>query len=128
MSNYKRAGFGPRFLAFLIDYLVIGSIAALLGYALDTIGMMLSFFVPVLYFGFFYQQFSSSPGKKIFGMKVVKSDTWEKPNFLDALIRDAIGKMLSGLLLGAGYWMVLIREDKQALHDLVAKTTVIFKE
>lgn len=125
---YKKAGFVSRLKAFVVDYLAIILMSAVLGNFLDTLGMILSFFIPVLYFGFFYQKYSSSPGKKLFGMKVVRSEDGEKPTYLDALVRDGIGKSLSSIILGVGYFMVLFRDDKRALHDLLSNTDVLIKE
>jgi uncharacterized RDD family membrane protein YckC len=82
----------------------------------------------VLYCGFFFEKYSSTPGKMLFGLKVVRTKTGEKPDYMDALLREGVGKMLSMIIFGIGYFMVAFRSDKQALHDLFSKTTVLVKD
>lgn len=65
-------------------------------------------------------------GKKICGIRVIRA-AGERGSigFGRALLREIIGKWLSGLIFGLGYLMVAFHKQKRALHDLVAGTYVI---
>lgn len=69
----------------------------------------------------------ATPGKLIFNLQVVNNKN-EKLSFVTGGLRDSFGKSLSGLILGIGYLMGLIRSDKKALHDIIFKTTVIERQ
>ena len=58
-------------------------------------------------------------------IKVVKEDTGEVPGFAKAFLREMVGKFLSSLVFGLGYFSVLWDKDKQAWHDKIAGTVVI---
>jgi uncharacterized RDD family membrane protein YckC len=66
----------------------------------------------------------ATPGKKLFGLKIVNQ--YGGPIGAG----QAIGRLLSmvflsSLFLGVGYFLALVTEKKQALHDLVAGTQVV---
>lgn len=124
-TEYVKASFFHRFLAFVIDAVLIAMVSGVLGFLGGTPGIVLSFLVPIVYNGFFYQKFSASPGKHLLDMKVVKSSTGNKPDYMDALVRDGVGKTISAFLLCAGYIMAAFRDDGMALHDFIAKTKVL---
>ncbi|HKL48642.1 MAG TPA: RDD family protein [Desulfuromonadales bacterium] len=64
-------------------------------------------------------------GKKVCGIRVIRSSGQRGSiGFWRALLREIIGKWLSGLLFGIGYLMAAFHKQKQALHDLVAGTYV----
>lgn len=62
-------------------------------------------------------------GKKMMGLYVAYSDG-EGIKYSTAILR-LIGKWLSGLFLGIGYIMGLFNDQKQCLHDMIAKTYVL---
>ena len=62
-------------------------------------------------------------GKRAFNMYVLKLDG-TPVGFWRALGRE-FAKILSAIPLFAGFWMVAFREDKRALHDILAGTVVV---
>lgn len=66
---------------------------------------------------------ATTVGKRAFNMYVLKLDG-SPVGFWRALGRE-IAKIVSFIPLGAGFWMVAFREDKRALHDLIAGTVVV---
>ena len=78
----------------------------------------------------YYSLFESSerqatPGKMAVGIKVT-STNGQRISFLNATGRF-FGKIISGMLFGFGYIMILFTEKKQGLHDLMAGTLVVKK-
>ena len=59
------------------------------------------------------------------GIKVT-STNGQRISFLNATGRF-FGKIISGMLFGFGYIMILFTEKKQGLHDLMAGTLVVKK-
>lgn len=62
-------------------------------------------------------------GKRLFGIRVY-SLREERISFLRASERFW-SKLLSGLILGAGFLMVLSNSNRRALHDVLSKTQVL---
>lgn len=65
----------------------------------------------------------ATPGKMLFGLRVIRPDGsgvgWGR-----AVLREVAGKALSTVLIGIGYLMVAVG-SKRGLHDLVAGTLVV---
>lgn len=67
---------------------------------------------------------STSPGKWLLGMKVYRISG--KPlGFFMMLVRETIGKFISGLVLSLGYLWLLWDRDKQAWHDKLVGSVVL---
>lgn len=64
-------------------------------------------------------------GKRALGLYVVRSNG-ARCGFWRALGRQ-LAQILSGITLYIGYLMVAFREDKRALHDLIADTAVVHR-
>jgi uncharacterized RDD family membrane protein YckC len=140
------ANFWWRLLAYIIDYIIfyisiflVGAILGLIaGYThahwfdseLDhdtNVGLTL---LCVLIFFFYHAAFESSRlqgsiGKIVCRLKVVNA-AGERVSFGAALGRN-FGKILSSLLCGMGFLMVLWSDNKQAWHDQLAKTFMVRK-
>jgi len=122
-KNHIYAGFWYRFLAGLIDYILIAIISIILVF-IPIVGWILNIFVSWLYFAI---QHSSSKQSTL-GMRA-----------LDIKITDELGKKisfwratgnyfvsgLSGLLLFIGFFMIAFTSRKQGLHNLVSRTLCI---
>lgn len=137
-----KAGFGLRFIAMLIDGLVfsvavllvalgLGGIIAHFGDAnpqLMTMMVLLAIFVLLalssLLQVFFIGYCGQTPGKMVTRIKVIRCSGAEV-GFGAAIFREVIGKLISALLLGCGYLMVLFDEQHQGLHDKIADTYVV---
>lgn len=143
----RYGGFWRRALAFIIDGLVIGAVMtpfgmglglAHLGAALHgemtpealTALIMTSLFVWFIRMivswlygaGFESSRLQATPGKMLLGLKVTDLEG-RRITFLRATGR-ALGKWVSGVLLGMGYVLVAFTDRKQGLHDLMAGTLV----
>ncbi len=94
--------------------------SALLGAALWLFGAVLS----LAYYVFFTGYCGQTPGKMALRIKVIRTDGSEL-NYGRSALREIPGKLLSGLILGAGYLMVAFDPQKQGLHDRIADTYVI---
>ena len=68
---------------------------------------------------------STTIGKRALGLYVVRSNG-ARCGFWRALGRQ-LAQILSAILFGIGYLMVAFREDKRALHDLIADTAVVHR-
>lgn len=90
-----------------------------IGSLIFTIYIMLA---PILFKGYHF-------GKYMLGMKIVK-DNYENPSILNILIRE-LSKMIYmipilGVILAIiSNYMMNIREDGKAIHDIISKTKVI---
>lgn len=134
--NY--AGFWIRFGAYFIDLIGVMIFAFFIGLVFGFIGIgdliptsglgdyIFTYALWVIYSTFFITYWSSTPGKKIYGLQV-KEENEEKPKFSTALKRSLL-QPFSTLLFGAGYWNMNKDEKKQAWHDKSAHTTVIMKK
>jgi len=135
---HRYAGFWLRFVAAIIDWIVI-SIGSFVGGvvvgaflliggmstgALDTFFSLVGVIIVWLY----YALMESSPwqatlGKKALGL-VVTDGYGDRISFRRATARHW-AKVLSNLTIGIGYIMAGFTSRKQALHDKVATTLVV---
>lgn len=74
------------------------------------------------YYGAF-EGSQATPGKLALGIRV-ETVGGKRMTPWRALAR-AGGKLLSGLIFGFGYWLMLIVPEKNTLHDQLTKTTVV---
>lgn len=121
--NY--AGFGKRFLAYLIDWILIGVcqwiFILLFGYYAYYFG---GFLVSALYFILFEGSgWHATLGKKALGIMVVDLNG-NGITYGTAVIRY-LGKILSSITLFIGYLMAAFTQNCQALHDKIANTYVV---
>lgn len=113
------AGFLPRFVAFLIDALII-IVAGILVPFLKLLGIL----VPWLYFAYFESsEKQATPGKTAMGLKVTDTDG-KRLSFVTASIRH-FAKFVSALIIGLGFVMIAFDAKKQGLHDKIAGTLVV---
>ena len=137
------AGFWKRFVAYIVDSIIVQSVMFVLqiglavltslpgfadsdaAIALVSVVFSLGSMVLVLvYFAAFESgNWQATPGKKVLGIKVTDLEG-NRITFGRALGRN-VAKILSGLILGIGYIMAGFTERKQALHDMIAGCLVI---
>ena len=63
-------------------------------------------------------------GKMLFGLRVVRTDG-TNPGFITMLLREWMGKLISYLFFGLGFWWALWDKDRQTWHDKFAGTVVV---
>lgn len=127
------AGFWVRTGAFIIDSILVGlvqiSLEFLISYLVngrlemsDSNNYTLAF----VYYVFLTKLYGQTFGKKWLGIQVVRVDG--KPlTYWGVIYREIIMKFIGAIILLMGYIMAAFRRDKRALHDLAAKTKVIYK-
>jgi uncharacterized RDD family membrane protein YckC len=129
------AGFGIRFLAFLVDEMILGiplllgGLAWMTSFALgpstSLAGTALSLYglFCLFYYVYFWGARGATPGKSLLGLTIV-TESGETPiGYGRALLRLA-GYGASSLLLGLGFLLIAFSPDRRALHDRIAGTRV----
>jgi uncharacterized RDD family membrane protein YckC len=146
------AGFWHRFLAWLIDIVILGTVQGILAAVVlmtsaafvfrgnhffeSSLWLFVSvysvmFFVSIV-FSLLYFAWSESSrwqgtlGKLAIGLKVTDADGG-RISFLRALSRF-VAHIVSNLTFGIGYLLNVFTSRQQALHDLIASTLVVHKE
>jgi len=140
-------GFWRRLVAFVVDGMIIGAVITPFGIGIGIAGLaaglhgepsadavatlfaasMMVWFLRVIVSwlygaGFESSRWQATPGKMLLGLRVTDLEG-RRITFLRATGR-ALGKWLSGLLLGMGYVLVAFTDRKQGLHDFLAGTLV----
>lgn len=131
--------FGSRLVSYIFDICIIAMIMSGLGSFLRRILIflpeffagnfdeILRFGVIFLYFGWFYAERASSPGKMLLNLEIYEASTGRKLGYWRTFFRETIGKFLSAVMLGFGFLIVLARGDRRALHDLIFDSRVVQK-
>lgn len=136
-NNYRFAGFWIRFVAVMIDSLLVGAVQLVCSFALtflaggesdnlmiagvtSTFGLVIS----TAYYVFFTGYCGQTPGKMALRIKVIRTDGSDI-SYGRAFLREAVGKFISALILFIGYLMAAFDDQKQGLHDRMADTYVI---
>ena len=142
---YEKGGFWIRFVAFIVDNIIICITVALLSYVagiaaemggitrnarpeevehLATLfGLFIGLFFGPVYFTLFTGWDGQTIGKWIFGLRVVRT-SGDPIGYWKALLRYT-GYSVSLLLFGLGFFMIAVDRNKRGLHDLIAGTYVI---
>ncbi|MBI1311818.1 hypothetical protein GC176_11045 [bacterium] len=140
------AGFWIRYLAYLVDLVIINVAGIVVGGALIVARLMLlslemdwipesvnyapgvvSLVFSILYFTFT----ESGPGRATMGMKAlgltVVYDDFKAPISQGVAFSRYIGRIASGAILGIGFFMCAFDKDRKTLHDKMSKTRVVWK-
>lgn len=125
----KYASFGSRFLAILLDSLIVIAASFVLTQVFSAVKLaaVAPLFQLVLSFGYsvwYQQKYGQTIGKKVLKIKVVDS-SGKTPSLMTFFLREVIGKFVSSLILGIGYLWMLWDGKKQTLHDKIASTYVV---
>ena len=121
-----RAGFGQRFLAALIDGLLLGVESAIFLLARNlTLFYLVSSLLGFLYFGYLEGSPSGQMiGKRAMGIRVIDFRTGGRIGFGRGLIR-MIGRYVSQAVCLLGYLWMLWDREKQTWHDKIADSVVV---
>ncbi len=119
------ADLGTRFVALLIDGIILGIVTALLsGGGRNTLGGGASFVVGLAYQWYFLtQQNGQTLGKRIMNIRVVKTNG-APLTFADVLVRY-IGYYVNSFAIMIGWIWAFFDADRQGWHDKLASTIVI---
>ena len=119
-SPDQLVGFGPRLGAYLIDWVILIVIGAILN-AIHLGG--LGFFVGMAYFGYFWGTTGQSLGMQALGMKVVRTDG-QPVSVVLAIVRY-ICYIISAIPLFLGFLWIIWDSKKQGFHDKIVGTVVV---
>ena len=138
-SEYVCAGFWIRSLAALIDILLLTMILAVpltyiygMNYWIDTSlfkgywYVVLSFVVPVILTLWLWLMFKATPGKMLLGLEIVDAKTGGKMSLKQAIVRY-FAYILSSVFVMLGFVWIAFDKQKQAWHDRLANSVVIYK-
>ena len=140
------AGFVTRLVAYALDRLIVAVIVALLGWGINLalnalnlrgwletheaaaliVGLLvfaLYAFVRLFYNMGFWMLAGQTPGKRVMGVRVVRSDG-QRLKWGNAIRRE-VGYWISSFLW-LGYLWVLVDNRRQGWHDKLAGTMVVY--
>lgn len=124
MENKHFAGFWIRFLAFVIDVLILWLPVTLCALIFsDAFGMIMVLAVQLAYHTILTAKYGGTMGKRLLRLRVINEEG-QHVNYLQSSIRY-LGTILSGAIFYLGYLMIGISRSKQGLHDKLCKTYVI---
>lgn len=132
-KNVQYAGFFTRFVAALIDGIILFVVIMIVTYFIsgtlagNTLTGILNLAINVTYHaGLESSNKQATLGKSVMDIKVINEEGG-RISFGQGLGRF-FGKYLSALILLIGYLMVIWDRKKQGLHDKLAATYVVFSE
>ena len=124
LSAIVYAGFWIRFVAWLIDAIILTIPNIIIGLVVESPGsILLQFAIGIVYTIGFWTAEGATPGKMAMGLRITTVQG-EPVDFGKAVLRY-IGYFVSGITLGIGYLMIAFTREKRGLHDLIAGTVVI---
>ena len=114
-------GFWVRVAAFLIDSVITGIVAGIIG---SSIGVpFLGSVVSILYYIIFTGIRGQTPGKMLLGIQVVDANGII-PSWKQIVMRELIGKIISAVIVLVGYLWVIWDPGKRGWHDHIGQTYV----
>ncbi len=121
------APLGKRFMAFIVDLLFIGVFLGLLMIFMRVeFGLIGTLILGWLYFSYLESsERQASVGKRLFNLKVA-DERLERISFGKASLRYLL-KIVSGAILGIGFIIAISSKQKQALHDRIIRTVVLYE-
>ncbi len=127
-TTVEKVGFGTRFVAFIIDAILLGIVnqvvASTLGGGDPTRVNGLTTLIGIAYIvGLWTYWGGQTVGKKAMGIKIVKADG--TPFGLVPAIIRYVGYIISGVVLLLGFIWILFDPNKQGWHDKIAGTYVV---
>lgn len=121
---------GKRFVAYLIDSVVLAAVYAIITaviyyyFYFGIAAIIISPFIPLAYFTIMEGSgWHATLGKRAMGLYVA-DENGNGITYSKAILRS-IGKILSSMIFGIGYIIGFFSEEKQCLHDMIAKTYVL---
>ncbi len=134
-NTFKLGSIGARFIAALVDVIILAAVNGSLtmfavpGEDLQSQGAIsgLGLLMNLLYFMLMESSsYQATVGKMVVNLKVV-DEQGQRLKTAQAAKR-ALGRTLSGIILGIGFLVALFNNENRTLHDMLAKTRVITDE
>ncbi len=135
-STGAKAGVARRFAAQLLDafsmfvlFWLTFMLAGVLLVATNSIGLwFLVFFgaaVAHVIFSLGFLARGKTIGKWMVGVRVIDKINGSEPGIGRMLVRETLGKIVSGVFFSLGYFWAIFDPDGQAWHDKIAGTVVV---
>lgn len=141
----RMAGFFERFIASLVDGVIVGIASFIAGLifgvfvaigsgfnpdgststATTYLGGLLGMAIGYAYLGYFYTTKGQTLGKMVMKIKIVRSSDLSYINWGEVALRDILGKWVSTILLYLGYFWYFMSEKRQTWHDMIASTYAV---
>jgi len=140
--SHEHAGFLPRFVAYIIDAIILGIVGWIIsipfgtsysygyqmdfnyGYNLNPTGTILTALIGLAYMVYFEGGRGATPGKMVMKLKVIGTDGRMPIGYGTAVIRW-IGKLISTIVIFLGHIWIIFDKEKQGWHDKIANTFVV---
>lgn len=145
INNVYASG-GSRLIAWFIDRLIIGAVLSVItfkffgwewhsvwhpnewlsykfNFGLFSKGFLYFVLHTVYFTAMEASKFQGTIGKIVMGLKVLDKNN-QRLDVPKALLRN-LSKIISGIILGIGYLMIIFDDKKQGLHDKIADTFVV---
>jgi uncharacterized RDD family membrane protein YckC len=119
-----RSGFWRRFVAAVIDGIVIGVVSGILRAILGNTGEGLGFLVGAAYFTYFHGSTGQTPGNAALSIRVIDLQGGGPIGFPRAFIRWLVS-IVSAIVFLLGYLWMLWDPEKQTWHDKAAGSVVV---
>lgn len=118
-------GFWIRVGAYCLDLILLVIVQLIIWQAVDgqAMELLINALFGWLYFAGLEAAMGGTPGKLVLGLRVTGM-SGDNISFLRATGRY-FAKIVSGLILGIGFFMVGWTERKQGLHDMMTDTLVV---
>ncbi|MEP7291175.1 MAG: RDD family protein [Chloroflexota bacterium] len=125
-AGYELASVGTRFIALVIDAIILGVIGWVVGLVLGNAGTggFIGFLIGIAYQWYFLtQQNGQTPGKKMMGIRVIKV-SGEPLQPADVIVRY-IGYYINTAIIFLGWIWAFFDANSQGWHDKLAGTYVV---
>lgn len=147
------AGFLERFVAFLIDGFLVNLFIFVLTFIInvialyvvsiitgvdvfldeknsvyfyDAMGIILLYLIFYCsYYIYFYRKQGQTPGKMVIGLKVVNVEDLKSISVKNVILREVIGKFLSGVFFLLGYYWYFLNKERKTWHDMLGHSIVV---
>ena len=135
-TKIEYAGFIVRWIAFTIDNALLAFITIMLLFPFPNfedallVGIHRTLITLVLVFAtiaMWVKYDGATPGKKIVKIKIVNAENFEPIDFITG-VKRYIGYLLSSAIVLLGFLMAAFTKRKQGLHDMFAKTVVVYSD
>jgi uncharacterized RDD family membrane protein YckC len=145
----RYAGFWIRFVAYVIDLIILGFVQAIIMIPLAMLGfgsafslsqgnipnfgaimaaysviILVSVAISITYEVYFISKKGATLGKMALGLKVLRSEN--RPISVGLAVGRYLSKIISGMIFYVGFMMAGWDEQKRALHDRICDTRVIY--
>lgn len=123
--TYELADIGNRFIALIVDIIVVGAIGGIFGISVDFVGgSALGILLWAGYQWYFLTRHNGQTlGKMLMNIRVIKMDGSPIAD-ADALLRY-FGYLVGSFVVMLGFIWALFDPDNQGWHDKLAKTYVV---